>query len=584
MRFLPLLFLSVASIATAGEPFLKEVNKETHIIGNDIWNVTIGAKYGTKLFYKGVNLVGKAAGHYVTYSVPAGVQTISWNYSAPYIFSKTPEYTDIVFSAPQGDLHWVISRTLAGAYQYFVNRALSAEAVEFRTLWRLANNTFTHAHTSERDEAFPALSDYSAPGVTKVQDETWQRPDGTYLTKYDFSTFLTNVEGDLTFWGVRGRLGGNGRGIGSWYIHGGKDYLNGDHLKQELQLHRESKTGDAVQLNMIHGSHFQASSNDSFPVGKIWGPWLWYLNDGSPEDAAARAKAENAAWPYAWLKANSSYHLRGSISGCIALSDGRPASNAAVFLGDNYPTRTTLDQGSNNYYRTYANADGCFSISNVREGTWNLQIWPNGGSIGDVTTVFSQNDVTTKANTVTDLGILTWATQGRKPIWQIGEIDRKATGFAQSGPPHKHAMIDNCPANLTYTVGQSVTKDWCFAQGAVGTWTVLFDVATANTANPTLPAAILSVSLAAYSATAEKISSFRVSLNGVSLGGLVPANTTKDPAVYRSGTLAGEWRYFEIPVQAGLVKVTGNKLEITVKKRASRWSGIMWDSLLMEFV
>jgi rhamnogalacturonan endolyase len=112
-----------------------------------------------------------------------------------------------------------------------------------------------------------------------VQDETWQRADGSFITKYDLSTFLPNVEGDLSFWGVYGLLGGqNGaEKVGSWYIHGGKDYLNGDHLKQELIVHRESITGDAVQLNMIHGTHFQAYSSDAFPVGKTWGPWLWYL-------------------------------------------------------------------------------------------------------------------------------------------------------------------------------------------------------------------------------------------------------------------------------------------------------------------
>lgn len=48
------------------------------------------------------------------------------------------------------------------------------------------------------------------------------------------------------------------------------------------QVHRESQTGDAVQLNMIHGTHFQASSNDAFPDGKLWGPWLWYLVRPSP--------------------------------------------------------------------------------------------------------------------------------------------------------------------------------------------------------------------------------------------------------------------------------------------------------------
>jgi rhamnogalacturonan endolyase len=42
-------------------------------------------------------------------------------------------------------------------------------------------------------------------------------------------------------------------------------------------IHREGSTGDAVQLNMIHGTHYQADGRDVFPNGKMWGPWLWYL-------------------------------------------------------------------------------------------------------------------------------------------------------------------------------------------------------------------------------------------------------------------------------------------------------------------
>ncbi|QDS70498.1 hypothetical protein FKW77_010159 [Venturia effusa] len=576
MLFLILLSLGAVSVAAAGQPFLITVGNNTHIIGNDIWNVTIGTTWGTKLFYKDVDLVGKAKGHYVSFR-----NLMRWSHAAPYILSSTPEYTDIVFSAVQGDFHWVLSPNLAGAYQYLVNRALP-RLEELRTLWRLDNQTFTHVHTNERDEALPPWSEYSAPNVTKVQDETWRRPDGTYITKYDLTTFLPNVEGDLSFWGVRGHLGGSGSGVGSWYIHGGKDYLPGDHLKQELLLHRDANSGDTAQLNMLHGKHFQALGNESIAVGKVFGPWLWYLNDGSPEDAAARAKAENAAWPYAWLTNNTAYHLRGSISGRFVLSDGRPASGAAVFLGDNHPTNSTLDQGSNYHYRTYADAEGRFSISNVREGTWNVQAWPNGGSIGDVTTVFSRNDVITKAQQNVDLGTLAWTTQARKKIWQIGGIDRKATGFAQSGPPHRHAMIDHCPANLTYTIGKSETKDWCFAQGAIGKWSVLFDAETAvATTTAKLPATILSVSLAGYSSRSS--TPFQISLNGVSLGQLAPPHTRSDPCVYRSGTLAGEWRYYEYRIQAGVVRKTGNQLDFSVVERPGKWSGVMWDSILMEF-
>lgn len=68
------------------------------------------------------------------------------------------------------------------------------------------------------------MSDYAT--ATNVQDETWQKADGSYLTKYDWSAFIR----EQTYYGVYGD------DVGSWYINPGKDYYNGDHLKQELMV------------------------------------------------------------------------------------------------------------------------------------------------------------------------------------------------------------------------------------------------------------------------------------------------------------------------------------------------------------
>lgn len=68
-----LFFLAVAlsqvwQVVQARGPFLIKVNDTSHIIGNDLWNITIGQTYGTKLYYKNHDCVGKAVGHYVSYS------------------------------------------------------------------------------------------------------------------------------------------------------------------------------------------------------------------------------------------------------------------------------------------------------------------------------------------------------------------------------------------------------------------------------------------------------------------------------------------------------------------------------------
>lgn len=52
----------------AAGPFLSQVDNQTWVIGNELWNLTQQRTYGVKLFYKESDLVGDAVGHYVSYS------------------------------------------------------------------------------------------------------------------------------------------------------------------------------------------------------------------------------------------------------------------------------------------------------------------------------------------------------------------------------------------------------------------------------------------------------------------------------------------------------------------------------------
>ncbi|CAI7652567.1 unnamed protein product [Penicillium manginii] len=567
------LFLAVASLLfsaisahpskVATGPFLTQVDNTTWILGNDIWNVTQQQTYGVELMYKGKNCVGEAAGHYVSYNGAAS--NLEWT-SASITKRGTykgKSYIDVSFTAAEGDMHWVIFSSLSGAYQYFVNHALPTLG-EFRTLWRLDNTTFTKGRTNIKDEELPPLDEYLSQN--KVQDETWLKPDGSgYITKYDFTAWSRNQD----YFGVYGD------GFGSWYINPGKDYYNGDHLKQELMVHRESSTGDVVQLNMIHGTHFMASSSDVFPDGKMWGPWLWYLNDGDKQDAAKRATEEFSAWPYTWLD-DKDYHSRGVLKGKIVLSDGRPASNAVVFLGDNKPNKTSLDMGSTYYYTEYADKNGNFEFSDVRSATYGLQAWSNGSSIADVTTSFLQNDVTVKKSAKTNLGTLTWEVSSKKKLFQIGDFDRYSYGFLHGGAPHQHALVASCPANLIYTIGLSEPSDWCFGQTYKGNWTVLFNAATpSKSAAPNLI-----VSLAGYSSG----SSINILVNGVQIGNMTSGSSLlpSDPCLYRSATGAGEWHLLEYSFDKDLLKTGENELTFNMVRNTT-WHGFMWDSVVLEW-
>ncbi|KAF3903108.1 hypothetical protein ABW21_db0204285 [Orbilia brochopaga] len=557
-----------------GKPFLIKIDANNAIIGNDLWNLTVGPQFATKLYYKGVDLVGDAVGHYVSYNGAANNLVLI----NAEIYKETGEYTDIVFHATEGDFHWVLTPTLLGAYQYFVNKALP-NLGEFRTLWRLANDSFTYGKSRERNELLPPLSDILSS--TKVQDETWQRADGSFITKYDFASFMPVVQDEPDIWGVYGPLGGStapgAEQIGSWYLHAGVDYINGDHLKQELTIHRESATGDTVQLNMIHGTHFQTTSDDAFQVGKTWGPWLWYMNDGSLDDAQKRMKAEAKLWPYEWFQDSNGFHSRGSVSGRIVNEDGQGANHAAVFLGDNHSTKSTLDQGAAYYYRTYADHAGYFTFKNVRQGTYGLRAFPNGDrTLSDVSTTFSKDDVSAVADETIDVGTMTWPTQGRQIIWQIGDLDRLATGFAWAGPPHEHARSAHCPANLIYTVGESTDEDWCFVQWDLGTWSIVFDIPNRW---KNKGSAILTLALSAYASGV----SGNVFANNEKIGNLTSGILPTSASIYRSATLAGEFSQWQFPIAAGKLAPGTNTISINVT-RSQQWHGWMYDSLILEWV
>ncbi|KAF2141847.1 polysaccharide lyase family 4 protein [Aplosporella prunicola CBS 121167] len=555
------LFLTLVRLCAARGPFLKSLNNTYHVIGNDLWNITQGPTYGKKLYYKGQDLIGDAVGHYTGYNGESNLV-----FTSAEIFAKGDDYIDVRFNATEGELHWVIFDDLPGAYQYFVNRALPVLGV-FRTLVRLDNQTFTHGRTNIKDDAFPALAEIRAG--TNVQDETWEKADGTFITKYDWSDFIRSID----YYGVYGE------GFGSWYIRPGTDYFNGDHLKQELIVHRESSTGDTVQLNVVHGTHFMASSADAFPNGKIFGPWLWYLNDGSKEDAAARQEKEFASWPYTWLQ-DAAYQSRvESISGKIVLSDGRPAAGAAVFLGDNNPNETSLDQGRYYNYATYADDTGAFTFEHVRTGTYGLQAWSNGGLLSNVTSTFLQNDVVVSTSDSTSLDTLTWTIpENRKQIFQVGDFDRKALGFKNGGSAYQHGLAASSPANLTFTVGTSKTEEWYFAQSANGTWDIVFEVDEV----PASGTALLSVSLAGYS----KGVSSNIYVNGLQnqIGNLTNNRIPSDPALYRSGTTAGEWHLYEFEFDGPeLLKQGENTLSFVVDQ-TTLWRGFLWDSVILEWV
>lgn len=144
-------------------------------------------------------------------------------YTSAKIVSNSSDFIDVAFSSTLGDLHWVIYPDLAGAYQYFVNKALPDLSI-FRTLWRLDPSRFTNGYNTNKNEKLPDFALYA--NAPEIQDETFQFPDGSYVTKYDFANYVRQ----------RDFIGVYGGKTGSWYIHPSNEYQPGNHLSQTLTV------------------------------------------------------------------------------------------------------------------------------------------------------------------------------------------------------------------------------------------------------------------------------------------------------------------------------------------------------------
>lgn len=298
------------------------------------------------------------------------------------------------------------------------------------------------------------------------------------------------------------------------------------------------------------------------------------------EDVAQRRLQELENFPYTWLQ-DTAYHTRGSITGTLRLSDGRAAAGASVFLGDTDTSIRPLVQGSNYYYTTTAEADGSFSFSDVRTGSYGLYAWSDGGDLANVYTNVTLSPISVEANTTTAVGEVNWELPSdRTTIFQLGDFDKKSLGFNNGGLPYQHGVTDDSPANLTFTIGTSnESTDWYYAISALGTWAIEFDIDAADLAkHGSNGTAVLTLSFASYSQS----TSIDVDINGNLLGSLSKDEISNDPALYRSGKISGEWRLFQYNVDAAQLVDGVNTIGFTVT-RYVQWRGFMWDSIFFEW-
>lgn len=220
----------------------------------------------------------------------------------------------------------------------------------------------------------------------------------------------------------------------------------------------------------------------------------------------------------------------------------------------------------------------------MRTGDYGLYAWSNGGDIADVYTNVTVTPVTVDYGSTTALGSIEWALPtGHTSIFQLGDFDKRSEGFANAGLPYKFNVTSLSPADLSFTVGQSdESTDWYYAISSLGTWTILFnvtadDITTYGSGSGS--SALLSLSIASYS---ESLA-LDIDVNGNFLGSLDKDTIANDPALYRSGRISGEWRFMQYEVDPSFLSAGLNTVGFTVTRNTT-WRGLMWDSIILEWV
>jgi rhamnogalacturonan endolyase len=494
----------------------------------------------------GAELIGPAKGCYL--SVDGGKAFVADNLE---VVTGTPDMADIAYRGTWGTIHYVLRRGISGFYSYFEVSDL-ASVHEFRTLYRFDGALFRNGYTSVKQGPFPHLDDLNRG--TKLQDETWQLMDGTVYTKYDWADYESN---DLLH-------GVYGSASGAWMIPVSSEYYTSGPLRQELMVHLESRTGDAVLLNMLKGSHFGIPPL-TIPSGYLYGPWFIYINNGDIADAVKTARQEQ--WPCLWLK-NKNYPLnRSSVTGMLTRSDRKAAvDNAEIVLAQ--PGGDIYEQ--NGYiFSALTDSNGHFTIPNVRPGSYTLYAYSTDGQI---TGQFEKNGITVTEGKNSDLGTLEWETESGTVLWSIGIADRKCSEFRFGNLSRQYGLPALVPADLVYDVATGKpAQEWYYAQTKPGRWNITFTIDRPVKGDVCLLLPVAGVSRGPV---------LEVEVNGNTVKKLDYTNVN-DQAAYRSANQSAHWRDNKIIFPGSMLK-EGKNIVSLVMKTVADGGGIMYDYIALE--
>ena len=464
----------------------------------------------------------------------------------------------------QWELGYIFQKGLSGYYTYATVKASAWPdgktngLHEARIVHRLNPALFNYGWVSDDNQGpQPPTAILKGP-VEKIQDATFRLPDSTIYTKYDYCNYVKDDQ-------LHGMMGD---GIGAWLVTPSFEWVNGGVAKQELTVHGDNRS--PLILQMFQSQHF-GSGSTYFEDGqqKMYGPALVYYNNGTREamiaDAKKRTRQELSSYPYPWMQHDLFPLKRSTVSGRIALDKAFKTSRFQVVLAQ--PGSSFTQQGNSYQYWAETDAQGHFTIEHVRPGSYALYAYALNG---DATGLFEKDGITVKTGKTT-LGTLNWSLEKYgKTLWQIGESDRRSSGFCLSDHRRQYGMFNEVPADLTYTIGKSKPEhDWYYAQTKNGKWDVVFRL-------PTVSKEPLRLTVA--TAGAANNTRARVFVNGRRIG---EVKTKNDSGIYRGAQQSGQPALFTFDIKPELLQEGNNTITFNVFN-IKKVGGIMYDIIKLE--
>lgn len=559
---------------------------EELVLDNGLLKITFSHDYRSEISATSVIKNGQELAHNLHGTVPRdtdGQRSFynDYNASTGYmhtrvvkIIKNTPDLVHFALvdtGTPYLEDHYVMLKGESGIHPYVIIKGPFNG--EMRTMYRFDMSILDWTWTNERvsqQRSYEFLQAISQTG--NMGDETWRLPDGSVYSKYDYCLYYS----ESPMWGHFGH------GFGAFFMPVSTEAYAGGPLRQELAVHQ-----DALILNYIGGGHFSGGGTAGGISGeKIHGPWYLYFNTGdTPDaiiaDAKKTAEAEQAKWPYSWMDEPLYPVKRTSVTGQLKISHDRSAASAYVILGQPANANSSgqrsgggdenggeaedhasvlYTQAGDYIFYVKADADGKFTLPHVRPGTYTLYAWQTQGPI---TQSFAKDGIVVSGDQL-DLGVIDWDPPYHPNLlWQIGKADRMAGEFKFGDQPRNSQWMQQVPADLTFTIGQSKeATDWYFAQ-KTGTWTVNFNLDKSYSGNGYLTIAI-----------AGGGGNVTASINGTSVGSL---SYHDDGSVRRSTNRSGRYARNEYTFPASLLQQGANTLTL----RATS-GGLMYDTIVLE--